>query len=505
MWCGVTIPAVAGWRRVLGDRAVSTDAQVLARYQQNTSEYAARELLAVIRPATTAQVQDAVRVARDAGIAVHPISTGKNWGFGSALPIRGPVALMDLREMDRIVRVDEELGVAVFEPGVTQRMLADHLRTLSGQFKLNITGSGRETSIVGNVLEHGGGHLGPRVDELLGLEVVLGDGTLVRTGNWHHHGDVEQSAYHYPPGLGADLRGLFVQSNFGIVTTMALRLHRRTHVQEVTTQFATTDLADIVDTLRDLQAEGVVTGYVRVADGTDPHIQFFEHAEPTTWTAQLTLRGTQAMRAAARAEVEKRLCGKVFHVDGYDTEVDGPATEHRAADLRAARMQLADGYPSDRSLQRLADHAGFTFPNGDADIDRHRQLPGFLCVNVAIPFTGQKVSASADLVARATARWGVHISRFFGVVGPTALSGFFPFYFERIDADAVQRAHKLKDDLLARFFELGCYPMRLDVDSMATFMEHTPSSYWTTIRKIKDALDPQGILSPGRYCPEAEH
>ncbi|WP_051162442.1 FAD-binding oxidoreductase [Nocardia brevicatena] len=492
--------AVDGWRRALGDGAVSTDPQVLARYQQNTSEYAERDLLAVVRPATTAEIQDVIRVARETGVAIHPISTGKNWGFGSALPVRGPVALVDLGRLDRIVQVDQELGVAVFEPGVTQYRLAEHLRSLGGEFKLNVTGSGRETSIVGNVLEHGGGHLGPRMDELLGLEVVLGDGTLVRTGYWSF-AEGEQRGLHYPLGLGADLRGLFVQSNFGIVTKMALRLHRNVHFQELALQFTGDALADIVDALRRLYDEGVVTGYARIIDGADPHIRFFEHDKPATWTAQLTLKGTAAMRAAARAGVEARLSGLIGRIDGYDTEIDGPPSAEGPADLRAARWQLATGNPSDRSLQRLADRIGFAFPDDDADIDRYRELPGFLCVNVAMPFTGRQVSTCARLVEEASARWGIPVARFFGVVGPSAFSGFFPFYFDRTDAEAVQCAHRLKNDLLACLTEHGYYPMRIDVDSMEPFIARTDSSYWTTVRKIKDALDPQMILSPGRYCP----
>src|SRR5262249_27816849 len=156
------------------------DTETLVGYQLNTSEFSPRDLLAVLRPSSLHEVQQVVAVARSSRIPLYPLSTGRNWGFGSALPVCGPAALVDLGRMDRILKVDPEFGCAVFEPGVTQGKMADHLVALGGTLKLNVTGAGRDTSIVGNVLDHGVGNLGARVNDLLGVEVVLGNGEVVR-------------------------------------------------------------------------------------------------------------------------------------------------------------------------------------------------------------------------------------------------------------------------------------------------------------------------------------
>ncbi|MGN5377564.1 hypothetical protein ACQ4WX_07145 [Streptomyces lasalocidi] len=246
---------------------------------------------------------------------------------------------------------------------------------------------------MGNVLDHGGGHLGARFDDLLGVEVALGNGETVRTGLWHlrESGDLIQ---HYPPGLGPDLRGLFVQSSFGIVTKMVLRLHPARPFRELTLEAAEARLPRVVDALRQAREDGVITGYVRVTDGIDPHIRFFRRDTGATWKAQITLYGTSAIRAEAGRELRRRMNALVLRTDGFDTEHDDPRArdgEDRA--LLEARLRLAQGIPSDRSLENIARSAGKSFPPGTAGLDHDRDLPGFLCANVTLPFSGAHVAA----------------------------------------------------------------------------------------------------------------
>ena len=492
--------AIADWRVALGEAAVSTDTETLVGYQLNTSEFLPRDLLAVLRPSSLREVQQVLAVARSSRIALYPISTGKNWGFGSALPVCGPAALVDLGRMDRILKVDPNFGYAVFEPGVTQGKMADRLLALGGTLKLNVTGAGRDTSIVGNVLDHGVGNLGPRINDLLGLEVVLGNGEVVRTGLWHLGGCAD-ATHHYPPGVGPDLRGLFVQSSFGIITRMVLRLHRVTPFLELTVVIPESKLPNYIDELRLARDDGIVNGYARVTDAADSGIRFFSPAGPATWKSQVILRGTRGMRAEARRELERRLDGVVSRIDGFDTECDRVDT--RGSDDRSfleARLSLANGIPSNRSLERIAGMVGKPLEDGNAGLDRDRDLPGFLCVNVSLPFAGEYVAACSAAVRAAADEAGIETSRFFGVVGPMALSGFFPFYFDRHSGSDIARAHALKDEIARRLEAVGAYPMRIDIDSMGAFIARTDDGFWRSVSAIKQALDPQGVISPGHYC-----
>lgn len=124
---------------------------------------------------TVDQVKACVDRARREGRALYPISTGLNWGYGSATPPRDGAVLLDLSGMNRILnagQISEANPVAVIEPGVTQRQLHEFLSQFCPRLSFNVTGSSVDTSILGNALDRGVGYLGPRRDDVFGLEVV---------------------------------------------------------------------------------------------------------------------------------------------------------------------------------------------------------------------------------------------------------------------------------------------------------------------------------------------
>ena len=113
-----------------------------------------------------------------------PISTGKNWGYGSRAPVRDGV-LLDLGRLNRIVDFDEELAYVTIEPGVTQRQLFDvPAASASRDSWMDATGASPDCSIIGNTLERGFGHtpMGDHAANACGFEVVLPTGECIETG-----------------------------------------------------------------------------------------------------------------------------------------------------------------------------------------------------------------------------------------------------------------------------------------------------------------------------------
>ena len=79
--------AVRQWRTALGDDYVLTDEPSLAPYANNVSGVK-RHIPAVLLPSSTSEVQQLVAVANQFKVPLHPISCGRNWGFGSRLPVK---------------------------------------------------------------------------------------------------------------------------------------------------------------------------------------------------------------------------------------------------------------------------------------------------------------------------------------------------------------------------------------------------------------------------------
>ena len=154
-----TQAAIAAWRNLLGAAQVLGADEAQIAYGQDTGS-AKRRLLGALLITETAQVADAVGIAHQHRVPVYPISTGHNWGYGTALPARDDCVIVDLSRLRDIFHFDAELGVVTVGPGVTQGMLADFLAAGQHEFLVPVTGAGPTCSLLSNALERGyGGNL----------------------------------------------------------------------------------------------------------------------------------------------------------------------------------------------------------------------------------------------------------------------------------------------------------------------------------------------------------
>ena len=216
------IAALAAWAEAIGPDYVVRDAETL-RSAGTTTFSTTSKVRAIIRPGTRAEVQECLRIANRCGVPVYPFSTGKNWGYGSRVPVHDGV-LLDLGRMNRIVAFDEDLAYVTIEPGVTQRQLFDYLQERGSSLWMDATGASPDCSIIGNTLERGFGHtpLGDHCGSACGLEVVLPTGECIETGFGRFPGQKATPLHRW--GVGPSLDGLFSQSNLAVVTRMTVWL-----------------------------------------------------------------------------------------------------------------------------------------------------------------------------------------------------------------------------------------------------------------------------------------
>ncbi len=201
--------------QLLGPGVVRTDDATLATHAKD-KWFAARKPDAVVLARKRGDVEKTLRFANRHGIPVTARGAGVGY-VGGCVPSRGGIALSVAR-MNRIKEIHFADGVAVVEPGVITGELQAAARKV-GLFYPPDPASLKECSIGGNIATNAGGprclKYGVTRSYVLGLEVVLADGRVLKCGGRTHKNK-----------QGFDLAGLFVGSEglLGVVTEATLRL-----------------------------------------------------------------------------------------------------------------------------------------------------------------------------------------------------------------------------------------------------------------------------------------
>ncbi len=426
---------------------------------------------------------------------VQAISTGRNWGYGSSLPPRDGTAIIDLSGWREIGPLDRATLSVRIQPGVTQGQLHDWLVQHAPDLAINITGAGTQTSILGCALERGIGYLGAMDAMVFGLEVMLADGTVTRPDPTWFHPARAQAA-------GPAHDRLFLQSNYGIVLAARVRLQVRQELEQAVV--ITGSLAALIETLRRCYADKILTLPTHIGEpGRSTRLAASRLAE---------VRG----RAVAASEIAAVFPESGDHIaltalHGRRRIVDASWRELRAAlpagaaarrfDARgAARLEkfarlvglknqadrlaaflplfgLTWSVPSDTGLQALA------LPPGGRDPDRAAE--GAIYGNAVSALAPEHADRVAAMV-RATWPDAACTSIVLDA------HGLITVYTLHIAPGREADAKRAERTIAAALLAAGYPPYRLGID--------VPGPQGGPLhRAIKQALDPRGLLAPGRY------
>lgn len=459
------------------------------------------------------EIQEFLREAQRQNKTVHIISCGNNWGYGSAVPTDLKTAwLLDLSEMKRISHYNEELGSVRLEPGVTFYDLADFLNKQNAKHIAPIIGAGGTTSVIGNALERGFSITasGQRCENILSLEAVIPSGDLYQS--FHRSTGLTSLCLSQKNNLGPQLDHLFLQSNFGVVTSMDVTLPKKIEnpsffvirMQDQDFLKACRFAKFVLEKWEHKVGPIQLAKFDRVQASAAQSINHdFDwqmiggvHADcdlAKIIAADLKKQGKRLsldVRVISRHQVKKyqKFLPHFFHKTHQDLEQASVFLEALSGKPQESFLNLA----IDPKYNSILEKYRSTLDSVGNKIDRH----GLLWYAPMLPFTMAHLLNAKDLFFNMTQKFDhLDLSNFI-FLDHRLVEVTLPLRFRKDVLSEVERANRCWDQLFLEGKKADLYPYRLPTSKMHLGM---PSELNPLANAIKRFIDPQNILMPNKY------
>lgn len=525
-------------RDALGTQNVFDNNFATLHYGHSTLNKKVAFILGAVQPRTIQEVAEIVALASKHAVPLYPISLGNNWGYGSKTPTTEKCLVVDLSRMNSILEFDETQGTITVEPGVTTLDVERFLEDRNACFIAPTTGAGPLASMIGNALEKGTSSASffERFSSLLHLEAVLPDASVYSS----YISELSNSpTVPYKWATGPYLDGLFAQSGFGIVTKATFLLAPKPTYAKVL--FVKGDKQEQIDTLigvmqKSLLSLGGTLSSFKV-DGPIRSIASFTRykavqeksnallSEETIkerlqllsfgyWNCFGILQGEKAVVKIAQKILTKTLRAQGFKAVFYDEKSLSSRRKFFGTFSRKIRERFA----------YLASAWVFL----DRNLGRNLRFNGWFPVwRHAHPSIEPKDLALVNLDDQANCGFiffvsvlpvGISFSSFIGQAEALCSSYFVePLYsftssqsryihfalqitFDKTSPEHASKAERCYEDLFRLAVSFGGLPYRVPNNMFHLLPEIMPN-HWQLVKKIKEGLDPNNLMSPGRYVP----
>lgn len=393
---------------------------------------------------------------------------------GIAAPAKKDVVLLDLSRMNRVVEVDRLNATALLEPGVTYLQLAQYLQDNKIPFWLDCTRN-PDDSVVSTIASRAYGFTpyGDRTLMQCGTEVLMPDGLLVRTGM----GAMPKSNMFqlFKWGYGPVVDGLFMQSNLGIITKLGTWLMPEPPAA-VAFHVALPDeaaLAAAIEAVRPLKVNMIVPNTVAIS--TSDYERSYVHSDRKAsdslgpWNLFGAVYGLPA-NVAFLWEVVQQTLGTI---PGAKLE----NIEDAAEDALLTRRHLMFGRP-DQLLARKEP------PKAENRIRIAAVGP------ITAADVGQMTSLARTALREANLPPLLEVSLGWRMA---LVAAEIPFDLDR--AKSLASARKTAASLMTAWAKAGYTPTHAPADELPEAMQHLSSVFVSTIDKLKNSIDPYGIIA----------
>jgi glycolate oxidase len=448
-------------RIVPGEAVIVSEAERRAYESDGLTAYRQPPLIVVL-PSTVTEVAAVLRYCQAEGVKVVPRGAGTSLS-GGALPLADGV-LLGMARFNRILDIDYDNRCVVAQPGVTNLGIT-HAVEAAGFYYAPDPSSQIACTIGGNVAENSGGvhclKYGLTTNNLLGLEMVLIDGEVVRLGGKH-----------FDPA-GYDLLGVMTGSEglLGVVTEVTVRILKKpTTARALLIGFAATE--DAGNCVAAIIAAGIIPGGMEMMD------------RPAIHAAEAFVKVGYPLDVEALLIVE--LDGPEAEVEHLIDRVEAIARANRAVSVKISRDEA----------ERVAFWSGrkAAFPAVG------RISPDYYCMDGTIPRA--RLAQVLARISELSAQHGLAVANVFhagdGNLHPLIL-------YDANQPGEIERAEAFGSDILRLCVEVGGvltgeHGVGVEKrDLMGTMFDETDLAHQ---ERLKCAFDPDGLLNPGKVFPQ---
>jgi len=524
--------AIKQFETIVGKDWVFTSDEDVALYRDPYSPFLGEEdelvASAAVAPDDVEQVQKIVRVANQYKIPIYPVSTGKNLGYGGSAPVYSGSVVLDLKRMNRIIEVNEESAYALVEPGVSYFDLYRYIQEKGLKLWVDVPDPGWGSPI-GNAVDRGGGYLMAQYrnhfDSHCGMEVVLASGEIIRTGMGAMPG--AKTWQEYKTGFGPWVDGIFSQSNFGVVTKMGFWLmpQPEAYLSGIVYAPRHADLIPLVRILTYLENTRVTNG---MPDLGSPLLMIPMISQISSWNEgggppppDAELSGLLAKSDAGFSpELEQYAlrkglaywsCKLSFYGPPKANEANWEYAKEKFSEISGAKFELAENYqlPLTPEQQEKVHKPQFGIPSltmfsiGARSATNPNPTNGHMWFSPIIPRTGEAVFEANRVFSEAAKEFGLPVLAFSLPSTYWERSFIFIFGFPVTrDPETNKKNRAAFKKLVQRAAEHGWGEYRTAPAYQDAIMNTYSYNNHALLRfheTLKDAVDPNGILSAGRY------
>jgi glycolate oxidase len=452
----------ASLAEIVGKDRISTQKEERYFYGRDLGLAPAHEPEYVVTPKTTEEVQQIVKLANQEKIPVVPMGAGMSL-VGLTIPLKGGIVI-DLKRMKRILEVNEKARHVVVEAGTSHGVLKAYLEKHYPHLVHSLPESPPATTIAGNVMLQGQGHLiqqyGLNSEMVTGLEVILPTGDICKIGS------CSVSPYWFSRGPTLpDLSGLFLGwfGTTGIITKVGMKLYPKKKMRDV--EVFLTDKADLVPEIGFRLTHTEMVQNILALQQQDP-VMFKGHHLVATYITGDTDEEIEFKRKMVWDSLKEFRASK----DGGFMTMFPP--------LRSGLLEMPQTV-----ITTSADYkkgGGFQYIGPTVLTEKYAVLT-------------KKLEELADKYKLSY----FSLSRF--IDGGHAMMFGMAFPFNRADSDMMDRARKALREGSTFAFEHGGMPWKATVYEQEMVMERMDPVTLKLMKMIRDNLDPNKIMNPGNW------